>query len=55
MSRPASRPLAIALLVAGADFQVAFVLVGTVALVSVVDFLGLHYQAGAIVSGHQKV
>ena len=38
-----------------ADFQVAFVLVGTVALVSVVDFLGLHYQAGAIVSGHQKV
>jgi hypothetical protein len=36
------------------DFHVAFALVGTVDLASVVDFPGLDADTGAIVSGRQK-
>jgi EmrB/QacA subfamily drug resistance transporter len=35
------------------DFHLAFILVGLVALVSVLDFLQLDADAGAVVSGHQ--
>ena len=36
------------------DFHLAFVLVGLIALVSVLDFLKLDAAAGAVVSGHHK-
>jgi EmrB/QacA subfamily drug resistance transporter len=35
------------------DFHLAFVLIGLIALVSVLDFLKLDAAAGAVVSGHQ--
>ena len=37
-----------------ADFHLAFVLVSGVALISVLDFLKLDADAGAVVSGHQR-
>jgi hypothetical protein len=36
------------------DFHLAFVMIGLVALVSVLDFLKLDPAAGAVVSGHAK-
>jgi Major Facilitator Superfamily len=36
------------------DFHLAFVLVSAVALISVLDFLKLDADAGAVVSGHQR-
>jgi hypothetical protein len=36
------------------DFHLAFVIIGLVALVSVLDFLKLDTGAGAVVSGHAK-
>ena len=36
------------------DFHLAFVMIGLVALVSVLDFLKLDTAAGAVVSGHAK-
>ena len=36
------------------DFHLAFVLVGLIALVSVLDFLKLDAAAGAVVSGHAR-
>jgi hypothetical protein len=36
------------------DFHLAFVLVGMIALISVLDFLKLEATAGAVVSGHAR-
>ena len=36
------------------DFHLAFVLIGTIALISVLDFLKLETTAGAVVSGHAR-
>jgi hypothetical protein len=36
------------------DFHLAFVLIGLVALVSVLDFLKLESTAGGVVSGHVR-
>ena len=36
------------------DFHTAFILVGVMGLVSIIDFVGLDHAAGAVVSGHQK-